>query len=44
MDRIDSAIEALGLQGTFEAALKATRGDRVSMVGYFGQVDYVHVP
>ena len=42
---VDSAIEALGAQETFEAAVKATRpGGTISVVGYFGQGDYVHIP
>jgi threonine dehydrogenase-like Zn-dependent dehydrogenase len=42
---VDSAIEALGAQETFEAAVKATRpGGTISVVGYFGQGDYVRIP
>jgi threonine dehydrogenase-like Zn-dependent dehydrogenase len=42
---VDSAIEALGSQETFEAAIKATRpGGTISVIGYFGHGDYVHIP
>jgi isopropanol dehydrogenase (NADP+) len=42
---VDSAIEALGMQGTFEAAVSATRpGGTISVVGYFGSGDYVNIP
>lgn len=42
---VDSAIEALGAQETFEAAVKATRpGGTVSVAGYFGKGDYVKIP
>lgn len=42
---VDSAIEALGAQATFEAAVKATRpGGTISVVGYFGHGDYVSIP
>lgn len=42
---VDSAIEALGAQETFEAAVKATRpGGTISVIGYFGQGDYVRIP
>jgi threonine dehydrogenase-like Zn-dependent dehydrogenase len=42
---VDSAIEALGAQQTFEAAVKATRpGGTVSVIGYFGEGDFVNIP
>jgi threonine dehydrogenase-like Zn-dependent dehydrogenase len=42
---VDSAIEALGAQETFEAAVKATRpGGTVSVIGYFGRGDFVNIP
>lgn len=42
---VDSAIEALGAQETFQAAVKATRpGGTISVVGYFGKGDYVSIP
>jgi threonine dehydrogenase-like Zn-dependent dehydrogenase len=42
---VDSAIEALGAQETFQAAIKATRpGGTISVVGYFGQGDFVSIP
>ena len=42
---VDSAIEALGAQETFEAAMKATRpGGTISVIGYFGKGDYVRIP
>jgi len=44
-DGVDSAIEALGGQTTFEACVKATRpGGTISVIGYFGQGDYVNIP
>ena len=42
---VDSAIECLGAQPTFEACIKATRpGGTISVVGYFGEGDYVRIP
>jgi threonine dehydrogenase-like Zn-dependent dehydrogenase len=42
---VDSAIEALGAQETFEACIRATRpGGTISVIGYFGQGDYVNIP
>jgi threonine dehydrogenase-like Zn-dependent dehydrogenase len=42
---VDSAIEALGAQPTFEACIKSTRpGGTISVVGYFGEGDYVKIP
>jgi threonine dehydrogenase-like Zn-dependent dehydrogenase len=44
-DGVDSAIEALGSQVTFEACVKATRpGGTISSVGYYGEGDYVKIP
>jgi threonine dehydrogenase-like Zn-dependent dehydrogenase len=42
---VDSTIECLGGQVTFEASVKATRpGGTISVVGYYGDGDYVHIP
>lgn len=42
---VDSAIECLGAQATFEACVKATRpGGTISVAGYFGHGDYVKIP
>ena len=42
---VDSAIEALGAQETFEACVKVTRpGGTISNVGYHGHGDYVQMP
>ncbi len=42
---VDSAIEALGAQPTFEACVKATRpGGTISVAGYFGEGEYVRIP
>lgn len=42
---LDSAIECLGAQATFEACIRATRpGGTISVVGYFGDGDYVKIP
>jgi len=42
---VDSAIECLGAQTTFESCVKATRpGGTISVVGYFGEGDYVKIP
>jgi threonine dehydrogenase-like Zn-dependent dehydrogenase len=44
-DGVDSAIEALGAQVTFEACVKATRpGGTISVVGYFGEGEYIKIP
>jgi threonine dehydrogenase-like Zn-dependent dehydrogenase len=44
-DGVDSAIEALGAQVTFEAAIRAVRpGGTVSVAGYFGEGEYVNIP
>ena len=42
---VDSAIECLGAQATFEACVKVTRpGGTVSVAGYFGHGDSVNIP
>lgn len=42
---VDSAIEALGSQATFEGCVKATRpGGTISNVGYHGHGDTVNIP
>jgi len=42
---VDSAIECLGSQVTFEACVKVTRpGGTISVAGYFGKGDYVKIP
>ena len=42
---MDSSIEALGAQETFEACVKATRpGRTISNIGYHGEGDYVQMP
>ena len=42
---VDSAIESLGSQATFEACVKVTRpGGTVSNVGYHGHGDYLMIP
>lgn len=42
---VDSAIECLGAQPTFEACVKVTRpGGTVSVAGYFGHGDSVNIP
>jgi len=42
---VDSSIESLGAQPTFEMCVKVTRpGGTVSVVGYFGEGDYVKIP
>jgi threonine dehydrogenase-like Zn-dependent dehydrogenase len=42
---VDTAIEALGADVTFQAAVKATKpGGTVSNTGYFGEGDFVHIP
>ncbi|MEE4273685.1 MAG: NAD(P)-dependent alcohol dehydrogenase [Thermoanaerobaculales bacterium] len=44
-DGVDSAIEALGAQATFEACIKVTRpGGTISNVGYHGEGDAVEIP
>jgi|ERR1700690_529232 len=42
---VDSAIEALGTQATFEACIKVTRpGGTISNVGYHGKGEYIQIP
>jgi threonine dehydrogenase-like Zn-dependent dehydrogenase len=42
---VDSAIESLGAQATFEACVKVTRpGGTISNVGYHGDGEYVDIP
>ncbi len=42
---VDSAIEALGSQATFEGCIGATRpGGTISNVGYHGHGDYLQIP
>ncbi len=42
---VDSAIECIGKQETFEACIKVTRpGGTISNVGYYGKGDYIPIP
>lgn len=42
---VDSSIEALGAQETFEACVRATRpGGTISNIGYHGKGEYVNIP
>ncbi len=42
---VDSSIEALGSQATFEACIKVTRpGGTISNVGYHGHGEYLQIP
>ncbi|BCL79305.1 NAD(P)-dependent alcohol dehydrogenase [Ktedonobacteria bacterium brp13] len=42
---VDTAIEALGTDTTFQNAIKVTKaGGTISNIGYHGQGDYVHIP
>lgn len=42
---VDSAMEALGSQATFENCVKVTRpGGTISNIGYHGHGDYVNIP
>jgi isopropanol dehydrogenase (NADP+) len=42
---VDSAIEALGSEATFEACIKVTRaGGTISNVGYHGRGDFLRIP
>jgi len=44
-DGVDSSIEALGSQITFENCIKATRpGGTISNIGYHGHGDYLQIP
>ncbi|MFW6323106.1 MAG: zinc-binding dehydrogenase [Guyparkeria sp.] len=42
---VDSAIEALGRDETFQGCINATRaGGTISNIGYHGEGDFVHIP
>ncbi|MFF0079087.1 NAD(P)-dependent alcohol dehydrogenase [Streptomyces canus] len=42
---VDTAIEALGANATFETAVKITKpGGTISNIGYFGDGEYVNIP
>jgi isopropanol dehydrogenase (NADP+) len=42
---VDTSIEALGADVTFQAAVKATKpGGTVSNTGYFGEGEFVRIP
>lgn len=42
---VDTAIEALGAEASFQAAVKVTKpGGTISNVGYFGEGEYVRIP
>ena len=42
---VDSAVECLGAQATFESCVKATcPGGTISVAGYFGEGEYVNIP
>jgi threonine dehydrogenase-like Zn-dependent dehydrogenase len=42
---VDTAIEALGADVTFQAAVKATKpGGTISVIGYFGEGEFVRIP
>jgi isopropanol dehydrogenase (NADP+) len=42
---VDTAIEALGADATFQVAIKITKpGGTVSNIGYFGEGEYVRIP
>jgi isopropanol dehydrogenase (NADP+) len=42
---VDTAIEALGADVTFQTAIKITKpGGTVSSIGYFGEGEHVHIP
>jgi threonine dehydrogenase-like Zn-dependent dehydrogenase len=42
---VDTAIEALGADVTFQAAVKITKpGGTISVIGYFGEGEFVHIP
>jgi isopropanol dehydrogenase (NADP+) len=44
-DGVDTAIEALGSDGTFQTAVKIIKpGGTVSNTGYFGEGEFVHIP
>ena len=43
---VDTSIEALGAQASFEACVRVTRapGGTISNVGYHGDGDFLHIP
>jgi len=42
---VDTAIEALGADITFQTGVKITKpGGTISVIGYFGEGDFVHIP
>jgi threonine dehydrogenase-like Zn-dependent dehydrogenase len=42
---VDTAIEALGADVTFQTAVKVTKpGGTISVIGYFGEGEFVHIP
>jgi threonine dehydrogenase-like Zn-dependent dehydrogenase len=42
---VDTAIEALGSDATFQTAIKVTKpGGTISNIGYFGEGEFVHIP
>ncbi|NMB39039.1 MAG: NAD(P)-dependent alcohol dehydrogenase [Firmicutes bacterium] len=42
---VDSAVEALGFDGTFQQAIRVTKpGGTVSNIGYHGSGEFVHIP
>jgi threonine dehydrogenase-like Zn-dependent dehydrogenase len=42
---VDTAIEALGADATFQSAIKVTKaGGTISNIGYHGHGDFVHIP
>ncbi|MGP3915558.1 zinc-binding dehydrogenase [Nonomuraea sp. 10N515B] len=42
---VDTAIEALGMDATFQTAIKITKpGGTVSNIGYFGEGEFVRIP
>lgn len=42
---VDTAIEALGADVTFQTAVKITKpGGTISVIGYFGEGEFVHIP
>ena len=44
-DGVDTAIEALRADVTFQTAVKITKpGGTVSNTGYFGEGEFVHIP
>jgi threonine dehydrogenase-like Zn-dependent dehydrogenase len=42
---VDTAVEALGADATFQSAVKVTKpGGTISNIGYFGEGEFVHIP